>query len=169
LDKLLNLFRSLPNGFYGLHQIILLLCFMALCQIKNPEQLKKYPCGELGKLLGLDRVPQVEYLRRKIHQITSQSKCDLAAETLFESWSTQMEETFYYIDDHVRVYNGSLAHLPKPLFTIVFDREAYEPQWFKKLWTEEHIAVISYRKNVKDKWDESLFPVTKIFVSHFRT
>jgi hypothetical protein len=228
VEKLLNIFRPLPNGFYGLHHIILLLCFMALCRIKNPEQLKKYPLGELGKLLGLDRVPQVEYLRHKIHQISGQSKCDLAAETLLESWTSQMEDTFYYIDGHVRVYNGSLAHLPKhyvsreklclcatsefyvntfnglplmviigqlneklkaaienalveikkitppqenkdsqkPLFTIVFDREAYEPQWFKKLWEEEHIAVISYRKNVKDKWEESLFKSTDVEINN---
>jgi hypothetical protein len=226
LDKLLTIFRPLPHGFYGLHHIILLLCFMALCRIKNPEQLKKYPVGELGKLLGLDRVPQVEYLRHKIHQITSQSRCDLVQETLFESWITQMDEPFYYIDGHVRVYNGFLAHLPKhyvsreklclcatsefyvntfdgmplmviagqlneklkvaiekaiveikkitppqadsqkPLFTMVFDREAYEPHWFKSLWENDHIAVLSYRKNVKDKWEESLFKNTEFEINN---
>lgn len=227
LEKIFTLFRELPNGFYGLHHIILLLCFMALCRIKNPEQLKKYPVGELGKLLGLDRIPQVEYLRVKISQITSQSKCDQLQEALFESWASQMEESFYYIDGHVRVYSGSLASLPKhyvsreklclcattefyvntfdglplmvitgelneklkvaiekaiveikkitheevnkesqeALFTLVFDREAYEPKWFKKLWDEERIAVISYRKNVKDKWDEYLFENTVVKVN----
>jgi hypothetical protein len=39
----------------------------------------------------------------------------------------------------------------------VFDREAYEPGWFVNLWNEHRIAVISYRRNVKDKWDESIF------------
>ena len=227
LEKIFTLFRELPNGFYGLHHIILLLCFMALCRIKNPEQLKKYPVGELGKLLGLDRIPQVEYLRVKISQITSQSKCDQLQEALFESWPGQMEESFYYIDGHVRVYSGSLANLPnhyvsreklclcattefyvntfdglplmvitgelneklkvaiekaiveikkitheevnkesqEALFTLVFDREAYEPKWFKKLWDEERIAVISYRKNIKDKWAENLFENTVVKVN----
>jgi hypothetical protein len=41
-----------------------------------------------------------------------------------------------------------------PRFTIIFDREAYSPVCFKKLWDEHRIAVITYRKNVKDKWDE---------------
>ena len=45
----------------------------------------------------------------------------------------------------------------RPLFTLVFDREAYEPEWFFKLWEQEQVAVISYRKNVKDKWDEDAF------------
>ena len=76
LDKLFTSFRNLRNGFYGLHHILLLLCFMALCRIKNVEQLKKTPVGKFGKLLGLDRIPQVEYLRKEIRQITDQRQCD---------------------------------------------------------------------------------------------
>ena len=49
------------------------------------------------------------------------------------------------------------ANADEPLFTIVFDREAYSPKFFAKLWNEYRIAVITYRKNVKDKWDEALF------------
>ncbi len=44
-----------------------------------------------------------------------------------------------------------------PRFTIVFDREAYSPVFFQKLWEEHRIAVITYRKNVKDKWDKKDF------------
>jgi hypothetical protein len=53
---------------------------MALCRIKNVEQLKKTSAGEFGKLLGLDRIPQVEYLRKKIKQITDQKQCEFAQE-----------------------------------------------------------------------------------------
>ena len=190
---------------------------MALCRIRNPEQLKKSPPGELGKLLGLDRIPEVGYFRKKLKQITDQSKADELHTALFRSWVEEMPEMFFYIDGHVRVYHGEQANLPKrfvsreklclsgttefwvndqqglplmvvtgelneklksaieeiipkikeeitqvakpgePLFSIVVDREAYEPAWFKKLWNEYRIAVITYRKNVKDIWDESLF------------
>ena len=216
-DKLLATFKNLPCGFYGLHHILLLLCFMALCRIKNVEQLKKTSVGEFGKLLGLDRIPQVEYLRKKIKQITDQHNCDLAGQTLFRLWRDQMSDSFFYIDGHVRVYTGYAANLPKhfvsreklclsattefyvntfqgmplmvitgelnerlkdainkiipeikktivpekdpakPIFTLVFDREAYEPGWFIELWREHRIAVISYRKNVKDKWNDDVF------------
>lgn len=44
-----------------------------------------------------------------------------------------------------------------PRFTIVFDREAYSPVFFQKLWDEHRIAVITYRKNVKDEWDKTDF------------
>jgi hypothetical protein len=70
LTKFFEVFKPLPPGFYGLHHIVLILSFMALCRIKNPEQLKKVPVGEFGKLIGLDRIPQVEYFREKLKQIT---------------------------------------------------------------------------------------------------
>lgn len=223
LGHAFKVYSSLPAGFYGLHHIILILCFMALCRIKNPEQLKKYPPGELGKLLGLDRIPEVGYFRRKLKQIIDQSRTDDFHKELFRTWIADMPELFFYIDGHVRVYHGQKANLPKrfvsreklclsgttefwindqsglplmvitgelneklktaieiaiseikkevnpvgtgsdkPSFTLVFDREAYEPLWFKKLWDEYHVAVITYRKNVKDKWDDTLFIPTEV-------
>jgi len=51
LNKFFNIFSPLSAGYYGLQHIILAMCFMALCRIKNPEQLKQYAPGELGKLL----------------------------------------------------------------------------------------------------------------------
>lgn len=45
----------------------------------------------------------------------------------------------------------------KPLFTIVFDREGYSPVFFETLWNEYRVAVLTYRKNVKDKWTETEF------------
>ena len=38
------------------------------------------------------------------------------------------------------------------MFTLVFDREAYHPSFFNWLWQTHRIAVITYRKNVEDKW-----------------
>jgi len=45
----------------------------------------------------------------------------------------------------------------EPAYTLVFDREAYSPAFFAKLWILYHVAVITYNKNVKDKWDENDF------------
>lgn len=44
-----------------------------------------------------------------------------------------------------------------PLFTTVFDREAYSLTYFLRLWEKFRVAVITYNKNVKDKWDEQEF------------
>ena len=54
------------RGYYSTLHVIILLAYMALCRIKAVEQLQYQPPGELGKLLGLDRVPEVRCLRRKL-------------------------------------------------------------------------------------------------------
>jgi hypothetical protein len=223
LDKADKVFKPLSNGYYSLRQVLLIVSFMALCRIKNPEQLKNYAPGELGKLLGLDRCPEVKCLRAKINAIVNQDKTEQYQQELSSQWINQQGTLFFYSDGHVRVYNGNKATLPKkyvarqklcltgttefwfndeagspisvfigdlserlkdgiletipqliehtrtlvsrqelednpkkPRFNIIFDREVYEPAFFKKLW-EDRIAVITYRKNVKDKWDENDF------------
>lgn len=42
-------------------------------------------------------------------------------------------------------------------FTLVFDREAYDVPFFKQLWDDFRIAVLTYRKAVKDVWPEADF------------
>jgi transposase-like protein len=49
-----------------------------------------------------------------------------------------------------------------PRFTIVFDREAYSPEFFKRIWGKYRVAVLTYRKNVKDSWKEDDFEECKI-------
>ena len=49
-----------------------------------------------------------------------------------------------------------------PRFTLVFDREISSPAFFEKLWSEHRVAVITYKKNVKDKWDDSDFTEQEI-------
>jgi hypothetical protein len=49
-----------------------------------------------------------------------------------------------------------------PRFTLVFDREGYSHAFFRRLWEERRIAIITYRKNVKDKWRETDFKETKV-------
>ena len=56
----------LPDGFYGIDSIFLLLAFMALARIRSMEQLRYQAPGEWGKVLGLDRIPEVRTLREKL-------------------------------------------------------------------------------------------------------
>lgn len=113
LEKAFKVYDELSAGFYDLHHIIILSCFMALCRIKNPEQLKNHPLGELGKLIGLDRVPEVGRFRKKIKQIIDQNKTDKFHSLLFQKWLNQIPDMFFYIDGHVRVYHGEQANLSK--------------------------------------------------------
>lgn len=63
---------SLPAGFYGLKTIFLLLAFMSLSRIKSIEALRYCAPGEWGKLLGVDRAPEVRTLRSKVKHLANQ-------------------------------------------------------------------------------------------------
>jgi len=52
----------------------------------------------------------------------------------------------------------------QPVCTLVFDREAYEPAFFERLWKAHRIAILTYRKNVKDTWSETSFKTTDVKV-----
>jgi len=214
------------SGYYTFDNLIIIIAIMTLCRIKSFEQIKHYSPGELGKLVGSDRAPEVSKLRSMFKELTDQKCADKWAASLAQQWIGNDKPELYYIDGHVQVYHGYLANLGKkhvsrqrlclpgtmdfwvnasdgnpyfyvtadvnekmnemlteeiipqllllhpvseehkqrmatnkdvPLFTLVFDREGYSPKFFHDLWEKYRIAIITYRKNAKDHWDEALF------------
>ena len=108
-------FFSLPKGFYHLLHIFILLAYMALCRIKTPEQLRYHPAGEGGKLLGLDRIPEVRTLREKIKILAEPDSVKKWSAQLSQAWMEADTEAagVLFVDGHVRVYHGSQTPLPK--------------------------------------------------------
>ena len=64
-----NKYFSLPAGFYGLKTIFLLLAFLSLARIRSIEALRYHAPGEWGKLLGVDRAPEVRTIRGKLKHL----------------------------------------------------------------------------------------------------
>src|SRR5206468_2419051 len=107
----------LPPGYYSLETIFLLLAFLALARIRSLEALRYQPPGEWGKLLGLDRVPEVKTLRAKLAALCTDPERPRAwSSTLAQEWMAAEPEAAgtLYIDGHVRVYHGSQTKLPRP-------------------------------------------------------
>lgn len=106
---------ALPQGFYSCLHILLTLGFMALARIRRPEGLRHLPPGELGKVTGLDRVPEVRTLREKITVMAATGDPQAWMKELARSWmEADPEEAGYlYVDGHVRVYYGDRAQLPR--------------------------------------------------------
>jgi hypothetical protein len=103
------------RGYYSTLHVIILLAYMALCRIKAVEQLQYQPPGELGKLLGLDRVPEVRCLRRKLAALSVDDAPERWAGLLSRDWLEAAPELAgaLYVDGHVRLYHGSQTALPK--------------------------------------------------------
>ncbi len=110
-----NVYGSLKDGFFGLRSILLTFAFMALLRIKTSEQLSEHAPGELGVLLGLDRVPEVKTLRKKLRELGDRQLADTFAQRLTERWAeaSPRELALLYVDGHVRPYHGRKHVLPK--------------------------------------------------------
>ena len=106
---------NLPRGYYGMPSIFMLLAFMALCRLRSVEQLRYQPPGEWGKLLGLDRVPEVRTLRNKIHILSEHDRPRAWSAELCAQWMEESPEdaSILYVDGHVRVYCGQQTKLPR--------------------------------------------------------
>ena len=108
-------FFELPKGYYGLESLFLLLAFMSLSRLKFIESLRYSSPGEWGKLLGLDRVPEVRTLRNKIRLLSADKRPEYWSEALCKEWMKAAPEQAgtLYIDGHTRVYNGHQTKLPR--------------------------------------------------------
>ena len=109
-------FYQLPKGFYGIESIFLLLGLMALARIRSLEQLRYQAPGEWGKLLGLDRIPEVRTLRAKLKLLCQDMGLAMRWNAaLAQEWIARQNATelYFYGDGHVRVYHGDQTALPR--------------------------------------------------------
>jgi len=103
-----QLYGSLGPAFYGLRTTLVALLLMALLRIKRPEGLKEHAPGELGRLLGLDRAPEVKTLRRKLRRLAAAGQAAAFGRALAQRRVADRGAAvgFLYVDGHVRVYHG---------------------------------------------------------------
>jgi hypothetical protein len=107
---------SLSSGFYPLETIFLVMAFLALARVRSLEALRYEPPGEWGKVLGLDRAPEVRTLRGKLEQLCADEPAVRRwSSTLAQEWMKAEPQSAgtLYIDGHVRVYHGGLTQLPR--------------------------------------------------------
>src|SRR5664280_2153479 len=97
-----EVFPPMRKGFYGLRATLLMGVFLALLREPRAEAATRIRPADLGRLLGLDRAPEVKTLRRKLSELAACGRGTLLQAAL----------GFLYLDGHVRVYTGT-RELPK--------------------------------------------------------
>lgn len=109
-----KVYGSIGPAFYGLRTSLVAFLLMALLRVKRAENLKEVAPQELGRVLGLDRAPEMKTLRRKLTELAAQGKglelIRLLAHTRAKDHAKDI--AYLYIDGHVRVYSGE-EELPK--------------------------------------------------------
>jgi hypothetical protein len=103
-----KLYGDMGPAFYGLRTTLLTLLLMALLRIKRPEQLKEKDPAAFGRLLGLDRAPEVKTLRRRLTRLAAQHCAEQLGAELARVRVDQRGHLmgFLYVDGHVRAYHG---------------------------------------------------------------
>jgi hypothetical protein len=106
-----KLYGEIGPAFYGLRTTLLTLLFMALLRIKRPEHLKECDPAAFGRLLGLDRAPEVKTLRRRLTRLAAHHCAEQLGAELARLRVDQRGHLmgFLYVDGHVRAYHGQRA------------------------------------------------------------
>ena len=114
LDEARAVYGNIAPAFYGLRTTLVALVLMALLRIKRPEALKEHSPPDLGRLLGLDRAPEVKTLRRKLARLAGLGRATELGRALARRRVAAQGQSlgFLYVDGHVRVYHGE-REIPK--------------------------------------------------------
>ena len=103
-----EVYGSIGPAFYGLRTTMVAFVLFALMRIKRPEALKEYAPLDLGRIVGLDRAPEVKTLRRKLTRLATMKRAELLGRKLAQRRVMEHGRAlgFLYVDGHVRVYHG---------------------------------------------------------------
>ena len=106
---------NLEKVYYPTSSIFLSLAILSLLRLKTLSGVDSLPSGELGKAIGLDRIPEVKTLRNRIVQFCQKSDINKWSMKLSKDW---MEENpklsaVLYIDGHIKLYYGHETSPPK--------------------------------------------------------
>jgi hypothetical protein len=101
-------------AFYGVRSLMLAVVFAALVGEARAEGLTRLDPVDVGRLLGLDRAPEVKTLRRRLERLAGAGRADQLMAALARRHVAARPEAagVFYVDGHVRAYHGG-AELPK--------------------------------------------------------
>ncbi|MGH3431253.1 MAG: putative transposase, partial [Thermocrispum sp.] len=105
-------YKALPNGFYGLDAVLVEAVLRTLAGQPRAEGATRIDPVALGRVLGLDRAPEVKTIRRKLAQLAAAAQAEnliaaMARHHLHRAHQADPElAAVLYVDGHVRAYQG---------------------------------------------------------------
>jgi len=112
LEGATRVYGGLPAGFYGLDTTLVEGVLRCLAGEPRAEGATRIDPGALGRVLGLDRAPEVKTIRRKISLLAAHGKAEqllalMAAHHLAHHHHDLHTGVVLYVDGHVRAYQGT--------------------------------------------------------------
>jgi hypothetical protein len=115
-------YGGLPNGFYSLDAMLCEGVFRALLGQARAQGAVRVDPVALGRVLGLDRAPEVKTIRRKIGLLAGVGRAGdwVAAMAARHVKDRPEQAAVCYVDGHVRAYQGTRSiaktHVPRLKF-----------------------------------------------------
>ena len=110
LDVAHHVYGQFKAAFYGVRTVMMTLMLMAMLRIKRVEHLRQNDPVKLGRVLGLDRAPEVKTLRRKLGYLASGDKAaqfmDQVAKARLQEYKGDVKTVL--VDGHVQAYSGQV-------------------------------------------------------------
>ncbi len=108
LDAAREVYGRLKDGFYGMGATLLTVVFLALAGEPRAEGATRVPPAALGRVLGLDRAPEVKTIRRKLAELAAAGKAAELIMALARRHAAARPDAlgFLHVDGHARVYYG---------------------------------------------------------------
>src|SRR5580658_8612427 len=122
---------GLRDGFYGLTATLLTVVFLALAGEPRAEGATRVPPAALGRVLGLDRAPEVKTIRRKLGELAAAGKAADLIMTLARRHAAARPQAlgFLYVDGHARAYYGTRTVQKMHIARLKFPAPATEETW----------------------------------------
>ena len=128
-------FGALPNGFYGLDTMLIEGVLRALAGEPRAEGAGRVDPFALGRVLGLDRAPEVKTIRRKITALAATGRAEellaaMAARHVGRLDSSNPDlAAVFYVDGHVRAYQGTRKVAKTHIARLRFPAPATVETW----------------------------------------
>ena len=119
------------NGFYGLEVMLVVLVFLALLREPRAEGATRVSPAALGRVLGLDRAPEVKTIRRKLAELAAAGKAAdlIMALARHHAAARPAALGFLYADGHARAYFGTRQVQKMHVARLKFPGPATEETW----------------------------------------
>jgi len=126
-----GVYGRLKNGFYGLEMLLVTLVFLALLREPRAEGATRVPPAALGRVLGLDRAPEVKTIRRKLGELAAAGKAADWQMAIARHHADTRPDTlgFLYIDGHTRACFGERDVQKMHVARLKFPGPATEETW----------------------------------------
>ena len=130
-----TVFGGLPNGFYGLETMLTEGVLRALAGQPRAEGATRVDPYALGRVLGLDRAPEVKTIRRKITALAATGRAEELLAAMAARHVARLDEAnpdlavVFYVDGHVRAYHGTRKVAKTHLSRLKFPAPATVETW----------------------------------------